>query len=36
MLTQKPMFVIANINEDTNKEDIELFKNNSPKQYCAR
>ena len=30
MLTQKPMFVIANINEDTNKEDIELFKNNLP------
>jgi len=26
MLTQKPMFVIANINEDTNKKDIELFK----------
>ena len=30
MLTQKPMFVIANINEDTNKKDIELFKNNLP------
>ena len=30
MLTQKPMFVIANINEDTNKEDIELFKKNLP------
>ena len=30
MLTQKPMFVIANINEDTNIEDIELFKKNLP------
>ena len=30
MLTQKPMFVIANINEDTNKEDIDLFKKNLP------
>ena len=30
MLTQKPMFVIANINEDTNKKDIELFKKNLP------
>ena len=30
MLTQKPMFVIANINEDTNKKDLELFKKNLP------
>lgn len=30
MLTQKPMFVIANINEDTKKEDIELFKKTLP------
>ena len=30
MLTQKPMFVIANINEDTNKKDIELFKKTLP------
>lgn len=30
MLTQKPMFVIANINEDTNREDIELFKKTLP------
>jgi len=30
MLTQKPMFVIANINEDTNIKDIELFKKNLP------
>ena len=31
MLTQKPMFVIANINEETSKEEIEKFKENLPK-----
>ena len=31
LLTQKPMFVIANINEDTSKEEIDAFKKLLPK-----
>ena len=30
MLTQKPMFVIANVNENTSKEEIEKFKKHLP------
>ena len=30
MLTQKPMFVIANVNENTSKKEIEKFKGNLP------
>jgi GTP-binding protein YchF len=31
LLTQKPMFVIANINEDTSKDELDKFKNNIAK-----
>ena len=31
MLTQKPMFVIANVNEEISKVDIDKFKDNLPK-----
>ncbi len=31
LLTQKPMFVIANINEDTSPEEIDIFKKLLPK-----
>ena len=35
MLTQKPMFVIANVNESTPKEEIEKFKGNLPKDITV-
>ena len=35
MLTQKPMFVIANVNESTSKEEIEKFKGNLPKDITV-
>jgi len=35
MLTQKPMFVIANLNENTSKEEIEKFKGNLPKDITV-
>jgi GTP-binding protein YchF len=31
LLSQKPMFVIANINEDTSKDELDKFKNNIAK-----
>ena len=35
MLTQKPMFVIANVNESTPIEEIEKFKGNLPKDITV-
>ena len=35
MLTQKPMFVIANVNESTSKGEIEKFKGNLPKDITV-
>ena len=35
MLTQKPMFVIANVNENTSKKEIEKFKGNLPKDITV-
>ena len=35
MLTQKPMFVIANVNESTSKKEIEMFKGNLPRDITV-
>lgn len=35
MLTQKPMFVIANVNENTSREEIEKFKRHLPKNITV-
>ena len=35
MLTQKPMFVIANVNESTSKKEIEKFRGNLPKDITV-
>ena len=35
MLTQKPMFVIANINDNTSKEEVEKFKKHLPEDIIV-